>query len=399
MIYLDWAASAPPEADVLDSVRDASLTEYANPSAAHAAGRRAEATISACRERLAALLSAGPREIAFTSGGTESNNLICLSLLARSPGESSRSRRRTVIVSGLEHPSVSEPVRLLEEAGCRCLRIPPGPAGILDPERIGEALDESTVLVSVMHVSNEIGSIQPVEEIGRIVSGFAVRTGRRIPFHCDAVQSFGKLPLKPDFLGLDAASLSAHKIGGPRGIGALWIRGGREFTPLLRGGGQEGNRRPGTENLAGIVGFAMAAERKCLRMGEDRDAARGLSRRLIQGILSIPSARIVPEGRIQGPEESWSPYIVAAAFPPVPGEVILNALDRRGICISTGSSCGSRRGKLPAALLSMGYPEAIARCMVRISIGPRTTTEDIDVFLDAAREESAVLGRLAGRTR
>lgn len=399
MIYLDWAATARPEADILDAVREASSARFANPSAAHAPGRLAEAEIASCRASLAARLDSTAREIVFTSGGTESNNLVLLSLLVRPQGRTDGARRRTVVLSGLEHPSVSEPARLLEEAGIRCIRVPPGPTGHVDPGRIGEALDEGTVLVSVMHVSNEIGSVQPLEDIGRIVADFSRRTGRRIPVHSDVVQSFGKMALTPGAWGLDAVSLSAHKIGGPRGIGALWIRGEREIPPLLRGGGQENGRRPGTENLAGIVGLARAAERKCLRMREDLEAARLLEKRLIEGILSIPSAEIVPQGRVGGPQSSWSPYIVAAAFPPVPGEVLMSALDARGICVSTGSSCASHRGKLPAALLSMGYPQRTAQCMVRVSIGPRTTAEEIDGFLQAAREETAVLGRIAGRGR
>ncbi len=262
MIYLDWAASAPPEPAALAAAAASATANYANPSSPHPAGRAAAEALEDARRRIRALLGGG--EIVFTSGATESNSLLLFSLLDR--GRFGAERRSVAVVSGIEHASVHDQAERLAALGAACRVVSAGPNGRVRPTDVAGAVDQDTAVVSVMLVNNETGVVQPVAEIARAVRVAAGR--RRVIVHTDAVQAFGKLPFAPGELDVDAASISAHKIGGPRGIGALWLRGGMSLPVLTAGGGQEHGMRPGTENVAGAVGFAAQ------NFGEAEKAAR-----------------------------------------------------------------------------------------------------------------------------
>jgi len=387
MIYLDWAASAPPEPRSLDEAREISLRYFANPSSPHAAGREAGERLADARARFARLLGADPQEIVFTSGGTESNNALLLSLLdKRRLGGVDRQKSR-IVITAIEHASVYEQARGLEGFGIACAVVKPRQNGLVEPNAIVESLDDNTALVSVMLTNNETGAIQDVAEISRLIREFSARKGRRILLHTDAVQALGKMPFSVRTIGVDAASFSGHKIGAPRGIGALYLRSDVSPGFLALGGAQEGGRRPGTENLAGACALALAAEIRISRMEENVSAAAAVAERLIQGLRRIPGARIFPETRTGADAGSFSPYIVSAGFPPLPGEVVVRIADSQGYRISTGSACSSKKKDRTRVAEGMGLSKETALSVVRISIGPATSAEEIDGFVQAMREE------------
>ena len=375
--YLDWAATACPDEDLLSKAARVATEYFGNPSSPHAAGRQAAGLLADCRRRLAECLGCAPEEVVFTSGGTEANNLVLFSLLLH------RGERR-VVLSGLEHDSLYIAARRLQNLGGQAAIVPAGPDGRVDPARVLGAVDARTALVVLMLVSNETGAIQPVAEVARGLADQARSSGRRVWLHTDAVQAFGKIPFRPAELGVDTAALSAHKIGGPRGVGALYVRrpGKREF--LNGGGGQEEGRRPGTENLAGAWALAEAGGRAAGALEERFRRARALMDGLIGGLRSIPGCRILPEARTQQ-EEQFSPYILSVAFPPVPGEVLVRVMEAEGFLISTGAACSSQKKERTRVLEACGVPRAIAACSVRISIGPQTSEAELEGLLNALR--------------
>jgi cysteine desulfurase len=387
MIYLDWAASAPPEPEALEAFREAATAHFANPSSPHGAGRKAAEALEGARARIAALLGGGG-QVVFTSGATESNTSFLLTQLSRQRKADVRGRAVRIVTSGIEHASVHEQARLLEGMGLAAAVVPPGPDGRLDPARVAEALDEDTALVSVMLVNNETGAVQPLREIVQAVRDFSARTGRRILVHTDAAQGFCKVPFTPAGLGVDAVSLSAHKIGGPRGVGALWLAEGAAPGFLAAGGGQEGGRRPGTENLPGILGMTAAAEKRHAGMAAERERAAALSSALIEGLSRIPEARLFPEARRAGTQAgAYSPFIVSFGFPPLPGEVVVRMADARGIMIATGSACSSRKKSRSRVLESMGIRADVALSALRVSTGPASRLQDIESLLAFLAEE------------
>jgi cysteine desulfurase len=402
MIYLDWAASAPPEPEALDAVRDAAVRHFANPSSPHAQGTAARALLESCRARVAALLGGGG-EVVFTSGASESNTAILLSCAMRQRRADTRGKALRIVTSALEHASVHDQARLMEGLGLECMTVRPGADGRVDPQRIVDSLNEETALVSVMHVNNETGAVQPVAEIARAVREYAARRGRPILIHTDAAQGFCKLPFSPaaggvSALGVDAVSMSGHKIGGPRGIGALWLARGAAPDFLSAGGGQEGGRRPGTENIPGICGFAAAAEKRAARQGEDLEAAARRTAAFLAALRVLPGGRVFPDQR-EGTEghDLFSPYIVSFAFPPLPGEIVVRLADSRGISISTGAACSSRKKSRTRVLESMGVSAAAARCAVRASFGPTTADEDIQGLLSVLSGDVQRTRSMAGR--
>ncbi len=377
--YLDWAATALPEEDILQGASRIAVEYYGNPSSPHAAGRKAAGLLADCRRRLAKCLGCAPEEMVFTSGGTEANNLVLFSLLLH------RGERR-VVLSGLEHDSLFLAARRVQNLGGQAVIVPAGPDGRVDPGRILGAVDPRTSLVALMLVSNETGAIQPVAEVARGLAELAHSGGRRVLLHTDAVQALGKVPFRPAELGVDTAAVSAHKIGGPRGVGALYVRrpGRREF--LNAGGGQEDGRRPGTENLAGAWALAEAGQRAAGALEERSRQARALMDGLLAGLRSIPGCRILPVGRGAGlPEEQFSPYILSVAFPPVPGEVLVRVMEAEGFLISTGAACSSQKKERTRVLEACGVPRDTAACSVRISIGPQTREAELEGLLDALR--------------
>ncbi len=389
MIYLDWAASAPPDTEALDTLKEISSRHFANPSSPHGAGKAAHQALEAARERFRRAMGGG--EIVFTSGATESNASILLAQLSRQKTAAIRGRRVKIITSGIEHASIHEQVRLLEEAGLSCVFVPPGPDGIVDPGRLAECLDEDTALVSVMLVNNETGAVQKIREIARAVGDFSSRKGKKIHVHTDAAQGFGKIPCIPAELEVDSISVSGHKFGGPRGVGALWLKAGANPGFLSAGGGQEAGRRPGTENLPGICAMAGAAEKRVSRLTEELETAREKARGLIASILDIRGSRVFPEcradGRMNADPGGFSPFIVSLGFPPVPGEVVVRVADAAGFLIGTGSACSSRKKSRTRILEAMGIRPETALSAVRVSIGPSTTSGELGRFTDFLKRE------------
>ena len=365
-IYLDWAATAPPDPEIQEQVLQVSRTLFANPSAAHGAGREAEKLLDDSRQRMAKVLGCLAKEVVFTSGGTESNNMILFSLLHKK-------RDRRIVISGIEHPSLYQPALTLKRLGFEVALVPAAASGRIDPTRLLSALDERTALVAVMLVNNETGAIQPLVEISEALRDFQSGSGKKILFHTDAVQGFGKVPFQPDLLGVDSAALSAHKIGGPRGVGALYVRAGRIQEFLYSGGGQESGLRPGTENLPGIYGFVLAAEKTCARVVENHRRAEAAMRSFLEELRSLPEVILTNGERLEQGAACFSPYILNFSVPPLPGEMLVRLCEEEGFLVSTGSACSSRKKDRFRVLENMGVSQEIAFSALRLSIGPGVT--------------------------
>lgn len=379
--YLDWAASAPPYEDIARDAVDLALEHYANTSSGHAAGKAAAAALEEARALFAGALGAAAGEIVFTSGGSESDAIVLLSALNRRqpPG-----KPVNIVLSAVEHSAVHAQAMQLARLGVEPRLAKPGADGIVRPECVAALVDADTAMVTVMAVNNEIGAIQPLRAIGEAARAAAAAAGARKPplFYSDAVQALGKVAFKPGELGLDAAGFSAHKLGGPRGVGVLWLR--RPIEPLACGGGQERGIRAGTHNLAGAWAFARAAVRAVSGLDEARAAAIELELRLMDGLARIPGAAVIPRGRRPGSAD-YSPFIVSMTFPGLGGETMERALGDLGVAVSTGSAC-SHGAKERRILAAMGVPTADSFAAIRVSTGRSTTAADIDYFLERAAE-------------
>ncbi|ADU51342.1 aminotransferase class V [Thermaerobacter marianensis DSM 12885] len=369
-VYLDYAATTPVRPEVRRRMMAVLEEAWGNPSSLHHAGRAARAVIDEARAQVAGLLKCRPREVIFTSGGTEADNLA-LKGVALAHGD----RGRHIVTTAVEHPAVLHACAALERQGFDVSYVPVDGDGRVDPERVAAALRPDTILVSVMLVNNEVGTIQPVAEIAR-----AARA-RGVLVHTDAVQAAGVLPLDVEALGVDLLSLSAHKIGGPKGAGALYVRAGTELLPLLDGGGQERRLRSGTENTAAIAGFGLAAELAGREREERVTRLAGLQRRLEEGLL----ARI-PGARIHGAGAPRAPHITNVGLPGVTADTVLIQLDLEGIAASSGSACSAGTPEPSHVLQAMGLSEADAFSAVRFSLGDGTTEADIDRVLDVLPE-------------
>jgi cysteine desulfurase len=381
-VYLDNSATTRISPEVTALMRQVMTDSFGNPSSLHRLGLEAERVLHTARRILAGACGAREEEIIFTSGGTESNNLALKGAALR------RVRRgRHLVTTKIEHASVLQVCRALEKQGYTVTFLDVNSCGLVDPEQVKAALRPDTVLVSVMHVNNEVGAVQPVAEIGRVVK--ARHSG--IIFHVDAVQSLGKLPVHPAVWHADLVSFSAHKIHGPKGTGALFCREGLELEPLFYGGGQEKGVRPGTENLAGIAGFGAAARLAELNREKTLAVVTGLRQHFVQGILTQ-----IPGTAINGPDAA-APHIISVFFSGLKGEVLLHALEERGIYVSTGSACHSRRPQPSHVLLAMGLPEKDIASTLRFSLSAENTAEEIDYTLEQLTEVVAGLRTLRGR--
>jgi cysteine desulfurase len=373
--YFDWAAAALPEP--FASADAAGVAPpFANPSSPYAEGRAARAALEDARARCAAVLGVAPDTVYFTSGGTESNCIVLYStLLRRGCGR--------IIASEAEHSSVRENLYILERLGKPVGRIPIDASGAVTPALLAKTLDKygDTRLAAIMAVNNEVGAVNDLAALGGVLRR---RDGPPIHLHCDMVQAVGKIPVDLAGWSVDSASLSAHKIGGPRGIGLLYLR--RPLEALYSGGGQERNIRPGTENTAGALALAACMERHAApdRLAGERQGARRRWKRLLAALRAIDRCRLIPEDRGDD-DERFSPYIVQAAFTDIPGEVMVRALDDLGFAVSTGSACSSDSPERPV-LAAMGVADAVSLEGIRISQGWTTTDEDIDLLLAAITE-------------
>ncbi len=365
-IYLDNSATTRTAPEVVEAMSPYFSTSYGNASSLHAFGREAHRAVEESRGAIAELLGAQPEEIVFTAGATEANNLAIIGSAFSSNG------RKHLITTAIEHHAVLHTVEWLRTQGFDATVLDVDPTGRVDPEQVREAIRPDTLLVSVMTGNNEIGTLQPIEEIGRICRDHGVR------FHTDAVQALGKVPLPVD--AADLLSISAHKFHGPKGVGFLFVRKGIKLTPILHGGGHERGRRSGTENVPGIVGMAAAAK---LALGE-QDATsnrmRALRARMIDAVTQLRGTRL------NGHREESLPHIANFSFEAIEGESLVMRLDERGIAVSTGSACSSPNLEPSHVLIAIGVPLSMAHGSLRVSTGRQTTEQEIDEFLDVLPE-------------
>ena len=364
-VYFDNNATTPLAPEVFEAMRPYMLEDYGNASSIHWFGQRAKAGVEKAREQAARLLNARASEIVFTSGGTESDNTAILGIVEAARGDS-----KHVVTTAIEHPAVLSTAKLLERRGVSVTYVRVGRSGVVDPAAVASALRPETVLISVMHANNELGTIQPLEEIGRIARE------RDIYFHTDAVQSAGKIPVDVEKFGVDLLAVSAHKLNGPKGVGALYIRKGTILRPLMHGGHHERDRRPGTENVAGIVGLGAAAEIARVHLKEEAARLSALRDRLEAGILST-----VPFVTGNGDPTRRMPGTANLTFNYLEGEGFVIAMDLRGIACSTGSACSSGSLEPSHVLSAIGLKPEQARASIRFSLGRFNNDEDVDTAL------------------
>jgi cysteine desulfurase len=385
-VYLDHNATTAVEPEALDAMLPYLSGEYGNAASIHTFGQKARAAVETAREQVAALIGARPQEIVFTSGGTEADNhAIFGAVAALVSWPASRSANlvddlgkrfsiahlKHIITSNIEHEAVLNTCQALEKQGAAVTYLPVDREGLVSPEALRQAIREETVLITVMHANNELGTVQPLAEIGRIAADTDVY------FHTDAVQSAGKLPIDVNSLRLDLLSLSGHKFYAPKGVGALYIRGGTRLQQLLYGGHHQRGFRPGTENVAGIVGLGKAAELARKSLAEDAARISALRNRLEQGLLSR-----VPHSQANAARGPRTPNTANITFPGIEGEALVIALDLKGLACSTGAACSSGAVEPSHVLTAIGLSPEEARASLRFSLGRHTTPAEIDFALE-----------------
>ena len=361
-IYLDNSATTPLAGEVIAAMKPYFSDEYGNASSLHRFGRRAHAAIEEARASLAETIGVEPSEIVFTSGATEADNLAIKGLAFAHP------EKRHIVTSRIEHHAVLHACRWLGERGYEVTYLDVDRAGRVEPEAVKEAIRDDTLLVSIMAGNNEIGTIEPIGEIGEICKE------RGVPFHTDAVQAYGKVDIPAG--SVDLLSVSAHKLNGPKGVGFLYVRKGIRLSPLLSGGGHERGLRSGTENVPGIVGLAAAARLAFSERETIVPRLRGFRERLIEGVMRIPGVRL------NGDRKESLPHIVNFSFAGIEGESLVMRLDERGIAASTGSACSSPNLEPSHVLVAIRVPLSMAHGSLRISTGRQTTEEEVDRFLE-----------------
>lgn len=375
-VYMDHAATTFIKPEVVETMLPFLKEHFGNPSSLYSIGRGGKEAVETAREKLAKALGADPDEIYFTSGGTESDNWAI-----KGTAFTRRKKGKHIITTPIEHHAVLYPCEYLETQGFDVTYLPVDMYGLVDPAELEAAIREDTILISVMYANNEMGTIEPISEIGKVARE------HDIPFHTDAVQVIGNIPL--DLQGkdkdVDMLSLSAHKFYGPKGIGVLYIREGTEIDNYMHGGAQERGRRAGTENVAGIAGMGKAIELATVKIEEHSEKIKKMRDRLMAGILEIPSCRLNghPEKRLSGN--------LNFSFEYIEGESLLLMLDQMGICSSTGSACSSGSLDPSHVLSAIGVPPKIAQGSLRLTLGDANSEEDIDYVLDVLPE---VVGKL-----
>ena len=376
IVYADNAATTQVDPRVIDKMLPYFSTGYGNASSLYALGQSAHTALEEARKNVAAVIGAQPREIFFTSGGTESDNYALRGMMhSRRAGG-----RRHLITTTIEHPAILQTCKALEKEGFRVTYLPVDHYGLVDLEALDKAICEDTLLVSVMAANNEIGTIEPIAEIGKLCHD------RGVYFHTDAVQAYGHIPLDVQAMNIDLLSLSSHKINGPKGVGAIYIRSGLQPETFITGGGQEKGRRSGTENIPGIVGLGEAARLKQVEMAEESARVRALQRRLIDGVLRIPQTILTghPTQRLPGN--------CSFAISAIEGESLVLFLDHEGVCASTGSACSTGSLDPSHVLMGIGLAHEVAHGSLRLTLGRFSTEEDVDHILE-------VLPRIVERLR
>lgn len=378
MIYFDNSATTKPYKEVLDSFMKVSNDYFANPSSLHSFGGQAEKLLTQAREQVAKLLNTKPGEIFFTSGGTESNNLAI-----KGAAFQNRNRGRHIITTKIEHPSVRDAAAQLERDGFEITYLPVNQSGRVSLSEVEQAIRKDTILVSIMHVNNEVGSIQPIKEIGELLKNYPT-----ILFHVDAVQGIGKVPLSITESRIDLCSLSAHKFHGLKGTGVLYIREGVKLTPLFSGGNQERTLRSGTENVAGFVSLA-----KALRLTMMKSETELKSMKRINNLLRTELSKI--EGiTINTPADDSAPHILNFSLTGIKSETFIHALEQRDVFVSTTSACSSKKKAPSHTLIAMGVAEDLAESAIRLSLSFENTEQEAKEVIKAIRDTVNQLGKV-----
>jgi len=385
-VYLDHCATTPLDSRVLAAMLPYLTENYGNPSSVHLFGQQARAAVDKARRQVASLIGAGANEIVFTSGGTEANNLAIRGVCEASP-----SHGRHLITSAIEHPSVRGPIEHFEKRGWEVTRLPVYDDGIVRVEDVRAALRPDTVLISVMLANNEIGTIQPVAEIGAMVRAVGQK---HLRLHTDAVQAGGRIPIEVGALGCDLLTLSAHKLYGPKGMGTLFIRRGVRILPQQVGGHQERERRAGTESVVNIVGFGVAAELADNELSDRNEHVRRLRDR-----FETEVAKRVSDIVFNGDRDQRAPHVSNISFRFIEGEGLLIHLDLQGVAVSTGSACSSGTLEPSPVIRALGRNEEVARGAIRFSFGKDNTDEDVDYLLEVLPRAVESLRALSPLTR
>lgn len=387
-VYLDNSATTRCYDAVRAYMNELFDREYGNPSSLHHKGVTAEQEVKKAREIIAGTLKADEKEILFTSGGTESDNLA---LFGTALQKSNARRGKHIVSTKIEHPAVLMPLKALEERGYEITLLSPDETGVISPESLKEAVRDDTILVSVMHTNNEIGSVQRIPELVRA----AKEKNPAVLFHVDAVQGYGKERLFPKKWKVDLLSASAHKLHGPKGVGFLYVADGVRLEPILYGGGQQKGLRSGTENVQGIAGMAMAAAIVHEKLEEERERLFGLKEYLIDALRELPGV-----ARINGLRNDLSetaPHIVSVSFEAVRAEVLLHALEEKGIYVSSGSACSSHKRAASETLQAIGLNKPYPETTVRFSFSTETTKEELLYTVTALKELLPMLSRFVRR--
>jgi cysteine desulfurase len=366
-VYLDHAATTPTDPRVVEAMLPYFSDSFGNPSSIHTLGLETRTAVAEAREKVANLIGASSEEIIFTSGGTEADNLAM-----KGVAQANAQKGQHIVITRIEHHAVEESCRYLEKQGFKVTHVGVDKDGLVDPREIEKAVTPETVLISVMHANNEVGTIQPIAEISRVARS------RGVYFHTDAVQTVGHIPAKVDELGVDLLAISAHKLYGPKGVGVLYVRKGTRIVSFMHGGGQERGLRASTENVPGIVGLGKAAEIAQAEMDAECKHLIRLRDKLIQGLLER-----IPQTYLNGHRTRRLPNNVNISVASVEAESLAVSLDLEGIAVSTGSACSSEDMEPSHVLTAMGVPVELARGSVRFSLGRDNTDADIDRVLEA----------------
>ena len=370
MSYMDHSATSPVDPEVLEIMLPYFTSNFGNASTLYTLGREARTAMENARKQVASLIGANPEEIYFTSGGTESDNIAIKGTVNRL-----KDKGNHIITSSIEHPAVEETCKYLEKNGFEVTYLPVGEEGIVKVADVEAAIKDETILITIMHANNEIGTIQPIAEIGKLANE------KGIYFHTDAVQTVGKIPVDVDELKVDMLSISAHKLYGPKGMGALYIRKRTRVDPLLHGGGHERGIRPGTENIPGIVGLGKACQLAQENLENNIKHITQLRERLVNGVLEQ-----IDQSYLNGHPDNRLPNNANFRFSSIEGESLVLQLDAKGIASSTGSACSSKKLEPSHVLMAIGLKEVDAHGSLRLSLGKENTEEDIDYAIESIKE-------------
>ena len=376
--YFDWAATTPPDQDILKESLEITMKNWGNPSSVHQIGKNAKSVLEETRAKVAKTLGVKTENIYFTSGGTESDQIPLLSVMTKP-------LCGTVLISSIEHPAIREQAYAMQHCGWKIKELPTDKYGIIQPQTVVDYLTDDTMLVCIMAVNNETGVIQPIYEIADALTQ-ASKNKRRPKFHVDCVQAAGKIRLDLSHNEIDSAAISSHKICGPRGIGILYLKD--KIEPFLKGGGQEKNIRSGTENVFGAVAISKCLERY---YNKDNSEFSKTSQDFVNQLSQLKGCTIIPQSRLEKPE-LFSPFVVQAAFSKIPGNVMLRALDSEGFSISTGSACSSKKNNRPV-LEAMHINSDLRETSVRFSFGPHTTKKAVSELLQAVSKINSTFNK------